>query len=135
MNLYDVGFTSLFAKECESLAEIALILNRTDIIKEMNTRKQLVIKDIMKYMWNEQDSLFYNVRFDSNIKRIATNFQYAKEHISPTSFYLLFLGILSDQQATQTIIKHLQNPNEFCVSKQCKHSISSIPLNDPNMKG
>jgi len=101
--LADVGLMSMYIMDCESLAEIAVVLNKQTIANELKDRAtKYRLK--LNTLWNNDAGMYYNKRMDSGV------FSYK---ISPTNFYALLAQAPTQAQSTAMMEKHLLNPDEF----------------------
>jgi hypothetical protein len=103
MLLADVGLMSLFIADCHSLAEIAGILGKKDIVKELTERGEKYSKKLAT-LWNDEFGLYLN-------KDLVTGkFSY---RLSPTLFYPLLAKVPNLNQAKRMMKEHFYNPKEF----------------------
>jgi putative isomerase len=116
LKLDDVGITSLFIMDCNSLFENANILGKKEIAEILNKRSNQVGNNIQK-LWDEDFGLFLNKRTDTN------EFSY---RISPTNFYSIFSKNITDEQVRRMLDEHLYNEKEFWG----EYVIPSIARND-----
>ena len=103
MLLADVGLMGLYIKDCKALVELAEITGNTQVIDELNARKELVEKALAT-MWDEDFGLFLNRHLESG------EFSY---RISPTNFYALFADCVTEEQKRRMVKEHFYNPQEF----------------------
>ena len=103
MELADVGLQSLYIMDCQSLADIALILGERTIALELTDRAQ-TFKKALATMWDEKTGQYLNYRTDKKEFSTIT---------SPTTFYPLLVNAPSSKQANLMVKNHLQNPLEF----------------------
>jgi len=103
MMLADVGLMSLYISDCHNLAEIAKVLDKPEIEKELIERgKKYSMK--LKTLWNEEFGLYLN-------KNLVTGeFSY---RLSPTLFYPLLAKVPNQKQAECMISEHFYNSEEF----------------------
>ena len=103
MLLADVGLMSLYIADCHSLADIAGVLGKMDIVKELTARAEKY-SNKLKTLWNDEFGLYLN-------KDLVTGkFSY---RLSPTLFYPLLAKVPDQQQATRMMKEHFYNPTEF----------------------
>jgi len=120
MMLADVGLMSLYINDCRSLAEIAGVLGKTEIMKELTERAEKYSKKL-ETLWNDEFGLYLN-------KNLATGkFSY---RLSPTLFYPLLAKVPDQHQARRMIDEHFYNPEEFWG----EFIIPSIARNDSAFK-
>lgn len=101
--LADVGLMSLYIADCESLAEIAAVLNEKETKRELIRRGEKY-KLKLETLWNDKFGLYLN-------KNLMTGeFSY---RLSPTLFYPLIAKIPDSKQAKRMIDEHFYNPKEF----------------------
>jgi hypothetical protein len=117
MELADVGLTSLYIMDCDSLAEIARVLGKSREEKELKSRADLFRTNLTS-LWSEEKGIFLNQRTDSG------EFSY---RISPTNFYPLLARAASQEQAEGMVKEHFYNPKEFWG----EWVMPSISRNDP----
>jgi neutral trehalase len=120
MELADVGLMSLFIMDCQSLAEIALLLERKEEARELKKREALFTKSLQS-LWDEEQGIFLNRRTDTGEK---------SKVLSPTSFYPLLARVASPAQAKRMIKEHYFNPQEFYG----EWVIPSTPRNNPTFE-
>ncbi len=120
LKLADVGLMSLYIMDCEALGDIAGILKKEEIKKELFNRAKKYRHNLNK-LWNEEKGIYLNKRLDNN------EFSYK---LSPTNFYPLLANAPSQKQAERMISEHFYNPNEFWG----KYMLPSIAFNDPDYK-
>ncbi|MGC4036406.1 MAG: trehalase family glycosidase [Chitinophagaceae bacterium] len=120
MELADVGLMSLYIADCNSLAEIADILGKTDDAVEIRKRSSFYTKQLAT-LWDEQKGIFLNKRIDNGEKSNV---------LSPTNFYPLLAKACTQQQAERMIKEHYFNPDEFYG----EYVMPSIARNVPAFK-
>ncbi len=103
MLLADVGLMSLFIADCHSLAEIAGILGKKDIVKELTERGEKYSKKLAT-LWNDEFGLYLN-------KDLVTG--KSSYRLSPTLFYPLLAKVPNLNQAKRMMKEHFYNPKEF----------------------
>ena len=101
--LADVGLISMYVMDCESLAEIAVVLNKQTIATELKVRAQKY-RTKLNTLWNNEEGMYYNKRTDNGV---------ASNKISPTNFYALLAQAPTQLQATAMMENHLLNSEEF----------------------
>jgi len=103
MLLADVGLMSLYIADCHSLAEIAGVLGKKEVVKELTERGEKYSKKLAT-LWNDEFGLYLN-------KDLVTGkFSY---RLSPTLFYPLLAKVPDQQKANRMIKEHFYNPKEF----------------------
>ena len=108
MEIYDVGFSSMFVMEARALAELALVLNRTSARATLLERAAAMQSLIAEHLWDSERRVFAN-RFLKNDTLSAK--------VGPTSFYPLQAGTATVEQAEATVAAWLSNRSRFCVSE------------------
>ena len=130
MQMYDVGFASMFVQEAESLATLAGILGRTADVTKMKARAAQQRALIQKNLWDDKGGIYTNKFWNGTFYR----------RISPTSFYSMLAGAATDDQATQMVNNWLHSPEHFCIAKDgdfkgnkdtCYWGLPSIEASDP----
>jgi len=106
MELYDVGFASMFVQEAECLAQLAALLNRSSDRSKLLARAAAQRSLISEHLWDEQASIFTNRWWNGSFYR----------RISPTSFYSMLAQAATDEQATSMVRLWLLSPEHFCIS-------------------
>lgn len=113
----DVGLMSLYIADCQSLSEIAEVLGKIEIGKELTVRAEKYSKKL-ETLWNDEFGLYLNKDL------ITGKFSY---RLSPTLFYPLLVKVPSQKQATRMMEEHFYNPEEFWG----EFIMPSISRNDP----
>lgn len=130
MQLYDVGFASMFVQECDSLAGLATVLNLTDDANHFKARSDAQRKLIAANLWDSVGGIFTNKFWNGSFYR----------RISPTSFYAMMAGAATDTQAASMVQNWLLSPDHFCVAPNgdfagnaddCYWGLPSIQRSDP----
>ncbi len=103
MLLADVGLTSLYAADCDALAEIAAVLRRQPEEQELEARAEKY-RAALQTLWDEPTGMFLN-------KNLATG--RLSPRLSPTNFYPLLARAATARQADRMVREHLLNPAEF----------------------
>lgn len=116
----DVGLMSLYIADCRALSEIAKVLGKEGIARELLGRADKYSKSLST-LWNEQFGLYLNKSL------ITGKFSY---RLSPTLFYPLLANVPDQRQALKMIEKHFDNPEEF----NGEYIMPSIARNDPAFK-
>jgi len=120
MMLADVGLMGLYILDCRSLSEIAAVLGKTEIERELTERAEKYSKKL-ETLWNDEFGLYLN-------KDLVTGkFSY---RLSPTLFYPLLAKVPTQKQAERMIKEHFYNPEEFWGN----YILPSIARNDPAYK-
>lgn len=116
----DVGLMSLYISDCLALSEIAAVLGKTEIAKELIQRAEKYSKKLQS-LWDNKFGLYLN-------KDLMTRkFCY---RLSPTLFYPLLARVPTQEQAERMIKEHFYNPEEFWG----EYILPSIARNDPAFK-
>lgn len=113
----DVGLMSMYIADCDALAQMAAILNKPDIEKELKDRSAR-LREKLATLWNPEAGIFLNK--DLHTGEFNTR-------LSPTNFYPMLAHAATPQQARTMIEKHLLNPQEFWG----EWIIPSIERSDP----
>ncbi len=103
MLLGDVGLMSLYVTDCKSLAEIARVLGKPAIEKELLARAEKYTKALQS-LWDEKSGIFLNKRLDDG------KFSH---RLSPTLFYPMLAGAATQGQVDTMLDRHFFNPKEF----------------------
>lgn len=116
----DVGLLSEYVADCDALAEIAALLNKTAEEKELRERGNFY-RASLATLWDEKAGMFLNKDLHTGLLSLRT---------SPTNFYPLLARAATPQQAKRMVRDHLLNPEEFWG----KWVIPATPRNDPAFK-
>lgn len=116
MQLADVGLTGLYIMDCRALEDLALLVGEREKANILRQRREQCEAGIQQ-LWDEEDGFFYNRLTDSSWSK----------RISPTNFYALFSGSVTDCQAKRAVKEHFYHPEEFWGD----YILPSIARNDP----
>ena len=106
-----VCLNSLLYKTEKDLEQISLWLGHRDDAKKWNDRAEKRKKLVTKYLWNEQQGLFYD--FDFTTGRMSS-YRYA------TTFYPLWAGLATKEQAQAVVgnLKSFEHPGGVAMSTE-----------------
>jgi len=129
IELYDIGFSSLLASDCDALSQLAGIIGRNAEVVRLRQVANSIRSLISKHLWDSTKKTFSN--------KFPNNTFYSR--ISPTSFYALLAKAATDDQAIQQVETWLTNASRFCirpewprgVTDQCYWGLPSISADDP----
>jgi hypothetical protein len=117
MALQDVGLSSLYVADCDSLALLADRLGRTAEAEELRERAAGV-RRAMERLWSEEVGLYLNRRTDTGE---------LSRRRSPTLFYPLLAAVPGPERARRMIDDHLLDPAAFWG----EYVLPSIARDDP----
>jgi neutral trehalase len=117
MMLADVGLMSLYVMDCNALADLAAVVNRPDVRKELLERAGKYGR-ALETLWDEKTGSYLN-------KDLLTG--ELSHRLSPTLFYPLLARVPDRRKAGRMIAEHLENPEEFWG----QWVLPSISRNDP----
>lgn len=117
LKLSDVGLTGLYIMDCEALADIAAVLNKTSEADALKDRAK-ACRQGLNILWDENSGMFLNRRTDTGE---------FSPRLSPTNFYALFSDEVSAEQTKRMLGEHFYNPKEFWGD----YILPSISRNDP----
>ncbi|MDX2968992.1 MGH1-like glycoside hydrolase domain-containing protein [Kribbella solani] len=100
---HDVGMNSLYAADCEALADIADVLGETAVAAELRERRQTVVR-AMETLWDEQSGIYRSRRTDTGL---------VTERLSTMSFYPLLAGVGTGERAGRMLSEHLLTDDGF----------------------
>lgn len=100
---HDVGMNSLYAADCEALAEIADILGDQDAATELRQRHDTVVR-ALESLWDEGRGIYRSRRTDTGL---------FTERLSTTSFYPLLAGVGAGERAARMVNEHLLPEDAF----------------------
>ncbi|MCC6680768.1 MAG: hypothetical protein IT445_07685 [Phycisphaeraceae bacterium] len=103
MLVEDVGLTSLYVMDCESLAEIAQALGQHEEAAELAARAEQY-RQALRQLWCDPQGIFLNRRLDDD--RWLSS-------MTLTSFYPMLAGAADEQQVERMLREHLLNPDRF----------------------
>lgn len=118
LQMWDVGLTSLYASECDALADIARELGKGGDEAMLRARGDAVRESLRRNLWDESAGIFCNKRADDG------EFSH---RFSPTNFYPMLAGAATPEQCRRMIDGHFYNPDEFWG----EWVLPSIARNDP----
>jgi len=120
LQMADVGLMSEYVADCDALAEIARVLNKSAEERELRERAEFCRKSLAT-LWDEETGMFLNK--DLHTGKLSPR-------TSPTNFYPLLARAASAKQAERMIREHLLNAAEFWGD----WVIPATPRNDPAFK-
>ncbi|MEU4291860.1 trehalase family glycosidase [Kribbella sp. NPDC026596] len=100
---HDVGMNSLYAADCEALAEIAEILGHADAVTELRERHETVVP-AMETLWDEPSGIYRSRRTDTGLPT---------ERLSTMSFYPLLAGLGGAERTARMVAEHLVAEDGF----------------------
>jgi len=129
MQLADVGASSLFVADSDSLADLAVVLNRTADAATLRARADSVRTQIGALLWDESLGTFTNAFVNGT----------HSPRVSPTTFYALTARAATDAQAARMATEWALNSSRFCLSStwpagvtdECFWGLPSISADDP----
>jgi len=117
MKLADVGLMSMYIMDCNSLAEIARVLNKPAIEKELLDRAKKY-GDKLETLWDEKEGIYLNKNLETGL---------LDKHLSPSLFYPLQTKVPSLLKVERMMKEHFHNPDEFWG----EWMMPTIARNDP----
>ncbi len=100
--LNKVGLNSLYIADCIALLEIASILERKEVIKELKSRIKYFKREMERF-WDQNYGVYHNHDFNSDP---------LVKHFSPAIFFPLLANV-GDQEQRQKIHDHFYKKNNF----------------------
>ncbi len=116
----DVGLMGMYIADCDALARIATVLNRSAEAAELRTRAAKY-RASLSTLWDADAGIFLNKDLETGK---------LNHRLSPTNFYPTLANAATPDQARRMIQDHLLNPQEFWGD----WVIPSIARNDPAFK-
>ena len=113
----DVGLMSLYIADCDALATIADVLDKTADAKALRARSA-AFRAKLQTLWAPAEGIYLN-------KDLHTG-KFSRR-LSPTNFYPMLAHAPTAAQASQMVRQHLMNPAEFWG----QWVLPSIARNDP----
>ncbi|MFQ3671490.1 MAG: trehalase family glycosidase [Verrucomicrobiia bacterium] len=101
--LADVGLMSLYVADCDALADLAALLQKSAEERELRTRAE-AYRAALGRLWCEDAGIFLNLRLDTG--------EFSRR-ISPTCFYPLLARAATPAQARRMMDEHFLNPRKF----------------------
>jgi putative isomerase len=120
MLLADVGLVSLYINDCRSLSEIAEVLGKPKVERELDERAAKYSAKL-ETLWDAGSGLYLN--------RDLLTGEFSPR-LSPTLFYSLLAKVPDQKQAERMMKEHFYNPREFWG----EFIMPSIARNDPAFK-
>ncbi|HET6181181.1 MAG TPA: trehalase family glycosidase [Candidatus Sulfotelmatobacter sp.] len=122
-----VCLNSLLYKTEEDLEQISIWLGHSDDAKKWNKRAEERKKLITKYLWNDQQGLFYDFNFQT--KRMSS-YKYA------STFYPLWAGLATPEQAKAVVsnLKGFEQPGGLPMSTEEKGTQWDLPYGWGNIE-
>jgi putative isomerase len=130
MELYDVGFASMFVQEADALATLADLIGRSSDAAALTARADSQRRLIAANLWDPSGGIFTNRFWNGTFYR----------RITPTSFYSMMAKAATDAQAEAMAKNWLLSPEHFCIapggdfvgnSDDCYWGLPSIQKADP----
>jgi putative isomerase len=119
LQLADMQSTSLFVLDAESIATLAVVINRTTegggLLTRLRSRAAQMKAQLSK-AWDPQTQSFRDIYPQTGT---------FSDKLTPTSFYPLYAGAATDEQAVAMVHHHLLNASEFCISADYARDPSS----------
>ncbi|TCO42586.1 putative isomerase [Kribbella antiqua] len=100
---HDVGMNSLYAADCEALAEIADLLGFGETAAELRERHEVVVR-ALESLWDETRGMYRSRRTDTGL---------LTERLSTMSFYPLLAGVGVGERSARMIAEHLLPDDGF----------------------
>ncbi|MFC4122908.1 MGH1-like glycoside hydrolase domain-containing protein [Nonomuraea zeae] len=100
---HDVGMSSLYAADCEALADLADLLGDRQAAAELRERHASVVA-AMESLWDEQGGIYRSRRTDIGL---------FTERLSAMSFYPLLAGVGSAERIRRMVSGHLMADDGF----------------------
>lgn len=105
MNLYDIGATALYLSDTAALLDLAVAINRSDVIPQLQVQFNAVQTAMNANMWDDAAGIYSNVLYNGSF--------YSR--YAPSSFFPLLSNSCSDAQA-DALAAWLASPQGFCVN-------------------
>jgi hypothetical protein len=106
MNLYDVAFTSYYAIDADSIADLAGVLGRADLLPRMRDRSARAAAVLNGALWSAELGSYVNVLSDSGA---------AVPRWAPTVFSPMFAGVVP-RARIDAIMALAADPAVFCLN-------------------
>ncbi|MEV0151826.1 MULTISPECIES: trehalase family glycosidase [unclassified Nonomuraea] len=100
---HDVGLNSLYAADCEALADIADVLGERQAAAELRERHAAVVA-AMESLWDEPSGIYRSRRTDTGLPT---------ERLSTMSFYPLLAGLGVGERTRRMVSGHLMTDDGF----------------------
>jgi hypothetical protein len=100
---HDVGLNSLYAADCEALADLADVLGESEAAAELRERHAAVVA-AMESLWDEPSGIYRSRRTDTGLPT---------ERLSAMSFYPLLAGVGTDERTRRMVAGHLLADDGF----------------------
>lgn len=116
-DLTDVALTSYYALMAESLAELAVVLDKPADEQRFRAVFDEVKAGVNETLWNDEEGMYLDRYLDGSWGEVVT----------PTVFYPLFGGVATQERAERTVAQNLLDPAKFGG----EYGIPSISRSDP----
>ncbi len=103
MPIEDVGLTSLYVVDCESLSQIAMTIGHDKEAAELQARAESY-RESLRGLWYDEQGIFMNRSLDRQNWPDATTL---------TSFYPLLAGAATEEQIDRIVQEQMLNPDRF----------------------
>ncbi|MEV4357527.1 trehalase family glycosidase [Nonomuraea sp. NPDC049625] len=100
---HDVGLNSLYAADCEALADIADVLGDQEAAAELRERHAAVVA-AMESLWDEPSGVYRSRRTDTGLPT---------ERLSTMSFYPLLAGVSAGERTRRMVSGRLMTDDGF----------------------
>jgi putative isomerase len=100
---HDVGLNSLYAADCEALADLADLLGAREAAAELRERHAAVVA-AMETLWDEPSGVYRSRRTDTGLPT---------ERLSTMSFYPLLAGVGTEERVRRMVSRSLMADDGF----------------------
>ena len=127
MDHIDVGMTSFFVRDCDTILRLAKLVGRDDGVKYVEARSNNSKRMVEEHFWNPTEGIYINKNWRTNewIPRDASSGSFP---IAPTSFYPWLYDTTSTDisRVENMIVRYLSNTSEFSVNNETQFGKPSI---------
>jgi glycogen debranching enzyme len=141
--LHDAGMTGLYLAQCDALADLADVVNRTADAAELRGRVAAMTKTLNERLWHEDIGVYSNRYSGDNASGSGGGSGLFLDHISPFNFHPMMSGAATEEQARRMVTTWLTAEQGFCLPPQqplhqqqqqqqpaCKFGLPSIARSD-----
>ena len=135
MDHIDVGMTSFFVRDCDTILRLAKLIGRDDGLAYVEARSNNSKQMVEEHFWNPSEEIYINKNWRTN-KWIPRDIGSGNFPIAPTSFYpwLYDTTHVDIARVENMIVRYLSNTSEFGVNNETQFGIPSISRSSSSFK-
>ena len=117
--------TGLYARDCQTLANISRELGRLDFATELEARAASLTDDLNRMGWHDGYGIYVNKQWKTN-QWYPTDPKTGVLVVGPPNFYPMLASAPSEAQVQRMLQRFLSNATEFAVNPTQAHGMPSI---------